>query len=61
MYAESISESSIKSGDTFSFDEFVDLATWFHNYPAPGLLLGGYMVEEAKRHIPDGVLYDAGE
>ncbi|BCS89823.1 FmdE family protein [Pseudodesulfovibrio sediminis] len=45
--------------DVFSFDGFVDLATWFHNYPAPGLLLGGYMVEEAKRHIPEGVLYDA--
>ena len=46
-------------GQTFSFDDFVELATWFHNYPAPGLLLGGYMVEEAKRHIPEGVLFDA--
>lgn len=46
-------------GQAFSFDGFVELATWFHNYPAPGLLLGGYMVEEAKRHIPEGVLFDA--
>ncbi len=46
-------------GKAFSFDDFIDLATWFHNYPAPGLLLGGYMVEEAKRHIPEDVLFDA--
>jgi len=46
-------------GEPFSFDDFIELATWFHNYPAPGLLLGGYMVEEAKRHIPEDVLFDA--
>ena len=50
---------ALTQGQAFSFDGFVDLATWFHNYPAPGLLLGGYMVEEAKRHIPEGVLFDA--
>jgi len=52
-------ESTVAEGRPFSFDEFVKLATWFHNYPAPGLLLGGYMVEEAKRHIPEGTLFDA--
>ena len=46
-------------GDQFSFDDFVELATWFHNYPAPGLLLGGYMVEAAKRCMDEGVLFDA--
>lgn len=49
----------IHEGESFSFDSFVELATWFHNYPAPGLLLGGYMVEEAKKHIPEGTLFDA--
>ena len=49
----------IEEGQGFTFEGFVELATWFHNYPAPGLLLGGYMVEEAKRHIPEGVLFDA--
>lgn len=48
----------MEEGRAFSFDGFVELATWFHNYPAPGLLLGGYMVEEAKRCMPDGVLFD---
>ena len=50
---------ALSEGQAFTFDGFVELATWFHNYPAPGLLLGGYMVEEAKRHIPEGVLFDA--
>lgn len=53
------STAELSEGQTFSFDDFVELATWFHNYPAPGLLLGGYMVEEAKRHMPEGVLFDA--
>ncbi|BBD08076.1 FmdE family protein [Desulfovibrio ferrophilus] len=44
---------------TDTFDEFVERARQFHGYPAPGLLLGGFMVEEAKSHIPEGVLFDA--
>ena len=56
---EHISTPVMTEGEQFSFDGFVNLATWFHNYPAPGLLLGGYMVEEAKRHMPEGVLFDA--
>ncbi len=42
-----------------TFEEFIDMATLFHNYPAPGLLIGGYMVEEAKLHVPAGTLYEA--
>ncbi len=42
-----------------TFDQFINIATQFHNYPAPGLLIGGYMVEEAKLHIPEGTLYEA--
>ncbi len=43
----------------YSADQFIDLITRFHSYPAPGLIVGGFMVELAKRHIPEGVLYDA--
>ncbi len=43
----------------YTFEEFVDASRQFHGYPAPGLLLGGYMVEHAKRFIPEGVLFDA--
>ena len=38
-------------------EEFMEEARAFHGYPAPGLIIGGYMVELAKRHMPEGVLY----
>lgn len=41
------------------FDAFVRAVKRFHGYPAPGVLLGCYMVEAAQRRIPEGVLYDA--
>ena len=43
----------------FTFDEFVAQATQFHGYPAPGLLLGGFMVSAAKSRLPEGILFDA--
>ena len=43
----------------YSFDEFIEVARQFHTYPAPGLLVGGLMVAEARRHVPEGQLYDA--
>ncbi|NCC25483.1 MAG: trehalose-binding protein [Deltaproteobacteria bacterium] len=43
----------------YSIDEFIEAAGRFHGYAAPGLILGGFMVHEAKGHIPEGVLFDA--
>lgn len=43
----------------YTFSEFKEIARRFHGYPAPGLLLGGYMVESAKAKMPEGVLYEA--
>ncbi|MBI5519488.1 MAG: trehalose-binding protein [Desulfovibrio sp.] len=43
----------------YTFQEFKDKAAAFHGYPAPGLLLGGYMVELARRQLPEGTLFDA--
>lgn len=42
-----------------TFDEFKEIARRFHSYPAPGLLIGGYMVEKAKEGLPQGTLYEA--
>lgn len=42
-----------------TFEEFIEMASLFHNYPAPGLLIGGYMVAEAMQRMPEGVLYEA--
>jgi formylmethanofuran dehydrogenase subunit E len=38
----------------YSFEEFKERAAAFHGYPAPGLLIGGYMVEMARRGLPEG-------
>ncbi len=45
--------------DSFTFEEFVEMAARFHGYAAPGLILGGFMVAEAKRRLPEGILFDA--
>ena len=43
----------------YTVDEFIQAAGEFHGYPAPGLILGGFMVDAAKRALPEGVLFDA--
>ncbi|MDR2892397.1 MAG: FmdE family protein [Deltaproteobacteria bacterium] len=43
----------------YTFEEFKQKAAEFHGYPAPGIMLGGYMVELAKRHLPEGTLFEA--
>ncbi|MDR2727356.1 MAG: formylmethanofuran dehydrogenase subunit E family protein, partial [Deltaproteobacteria bacterium] len=45
--------------DRYTFEEFKAQAAAFHGYPAPGLLLGGYMVAMAKRALPEGTLFEA--
>lgn len=42
----------------YTFEEFKEKARQFHGYPAPGLLIGGYMVELAKSHMPEGTLFE---
>ncbi|PIE69017.1 MAG: trehalose-binding protein [Deltaproteobacteria bacterium] len=44
---------------THTFEAFIDMATLFHNYPAPGLLIGGYMTATAMSHMSEGTLYEA--
>ena len=43
----------------YTFQEFKERAAAFHGYPAPGLLLGGYMVAMAQKKMPQGVLFEA--
>ncbi|BBD06990.1 FmdE family protein [Desulfovibrio ferrophilus] len=43
----------------YTFEEFKEKAREFHGYPAPGLLIGGYMVEEAKKRLPKDTLFEA--
>lgn len=43
----------------YTFEEFRQLAENFHGYAAPGLLIGGYMVEKAKAALPPDTLFEA--
>jgi formylmethanofuran dehydrogenase subunit E len=43
----------------YSFEEFKERASAFHGYPAPGLLIGGYMVEAARAGLKEGTLFEA--
>ncbi|MDR0466215.1 MAG: FmdE family protein, partial [Deltaproteobacteria bacterium] len=44
---------------SYTFEEFKARAAAFHGYPAPGLMLGGYMVAMAQRALPEGCLFEA--
>ena len=43
----------------FSFEEYIKEAEAFHGFAAPGLLVGGFIVNKAIKHFPAGVLYEA--
>ncbi len=44
---------------SYSFDEYVEMVTSFHGYSAPGVLIGGFMVDLAYRELPRDGLYEA--
>jgi formylmethanofuran dehydrogenase subunit E len=43
----------------YTFDEFATVVTSFHGTAAPGVMIGGYMVEQAMRNLPPEGLYDS--
>jgi formylmethanofuran dehydrogenase subunit E len=43
----------------YSIDEYLELIKNFHGSLAPGLVLGGFMVEKARTRLPEGTLFDA--
>ncbi|MGE0087207.1 MAG: FmdE family protein [Desulfococcaceae bacterium] len=47
------------AGQEFTFEEYLDFIKSFHGYAAPGLIIGGKMVDTALNHIPQGILFDA--
>jgi formylmethanofuran dehydrogenase subunit E len=44
---------------SYSFQEYLECVRSFHNYPAPGVLIGGFMVDLAYRKLPEESLTDA--
>jgi formylmethanofuran dehydrogenase subunit E len=43
----------------YTFEEYLEIVRAFHGGEAPGVVIGGFMVDMALRNLPDGVLYDA--
>ncbi len=43
----------------YSYGEFLQVVKTFHGYTAPGVVIGGCMVEMARQSIAKGILYDA--
>jgi formylmethanofuran dehydrogenase subunit E len=44
---------------TYTFEEFAGRVKAFHGFAAPGVLIGGFMVDLAYRHLPKEGLFDA--
>ena len=43
----------------YTFEQFLEVAAAFHGNPAPGLIIGGFMVDAARAFLPEGILFDA--
>ena len=43
----------------YTVDQFIEAAAAFHGYAAPGLILGGFMVDAVLKALPDDILFDA--
>ncbi|MBU0698409.1 MAG: trehalose-binding protein, partial [Proteobacteria bacterium] len=43
----------------YTFEEFLDLVASFHGNAAPGVVIGGIMVEAARDRLPERILFDA--
>jgi formylmethanofuran dehydrogenase subunit E len=44
---------------TYSYEEYLQLVKSFHGNLAPGLIIGGFMVDLAMKHLPEGDFFDA--
>lgn len=44
---------------TYSYEEYLHLVQSFHGNLAPGLIIGGFMVDLAMKHLPEGEFFDA--
>ncbi|MCP4681466.1 MAG: tRNA CCA-pyrophosphorylase [Desulfobacterales bacterium] len=44
---------------TYTFEEYESMVKSFHGHSAPGVLIGGFMVDIALRNLPEGEFFDA--
>lgn len=45
--------------DKYTYEEYSRIVTEFHGSAAPGLMIGGYMVDLALKNLPEGEFFDA--
>ncbi len=57
---------SLKSTDSdrvyilgYTYEEYLSIVRQFHGSEAPGVIIGGFMVDLASRRLPADILYDA--
>lgn len=43
----------------YSFEEYLNMVKSFHGSLAPGLVIGGFMVDLAMKNLPEGEFFDA--
>ncbi|HOP64956.1 MAG TPA: formylmethanofuran dehydrogenase subunit E family protein [Spirochaetota bacterium] len=43
----------------YSYEEYAKMVESFHGTLAPGLLIGGYMVDYAMKNLPEGEFFDS--
>lgn len=43
---------------TYSYEEYLHLVKSFHGNLAPGLIIGGFMVDLAMKNLPEGEFFD---
>ena len=44
---------------TYAYEEYLNLVKSFHGTPAPGLIIGGFMIDLAMKNLPEGEFFDA--
>ncbi|MFC1868693.1 FmdE family protein, partial [Thermodesulfobacteriota bacterium] len=44
---------------SYSYEEYEQLVQSFHGHIAPGMMIGGFMVDLALKNLPEGELFDA--
>jgi formylmethanofuran dehydrogenase subunit E len=44
---------------SYTFEEYVERARSFHGFAAPGVVIGGFMIELAYRNLPSEGLFEA--
>ena len=58
MQMENLASSLITIRD-HTYDEYIEMIKAFHGHVAPGVVIGGFMVDLAFRNLPEGNFFDA--